>query len=168
MCGAGSEWYSWHFPELVKIVNDNHLFARLVGSIGAKSSLTDETTAKTSWLARGDHRRPDCRTSDHGRRSFIHGYVFRSFRCVSHYFVCVCVRVQAWICRVDMANSEHFARVWSAWAISARSCRSTSASACTTSHQTSRSSSATCTFTQLSLLLTLSCFVIPRVAAYRQ
>jgi hypothetical protein len=23
------EWYSWHFPELVKIVNDNYQYARI-------------------------------------------------------------------------------------------------------------------------------------------
>jgi len=35
------EWYSWHFPELIKIVNDNILFARLVTLIGDRSSLKD-------------------------------------------------------------------------------------------------------------------------------
>ncbi len=28
------EWYSWHFPELVKIVNDNYQYAQ-VGGTGA-------------------------------------------------------------------------------------------------------------------------------------
>lgn len=37
------EWYSWHFPELVKIVNDNYLYAKLVLLIKDKSSLTDES-----------------------------------------------------------------------------------------------------------------------------
>jgi RNA processing factor Prp31 len=32
-----SEWYSWHFPELIKIVNDNILYARLVRLIGMHS-----------------------------------------------------------------------------------------------------------------------------------
>ncbi|OZJ04580.1 hypothetical protein BZG36_02775 [Bifiguratus adelaidae] len=36
------EWYSWHFPELVKIVNDNHQFARLAKFIKNKSNLSEE------------------------------------------------------------------------------------------------------------------------------
>lgn len=37
------EWYSWHFPELNKLVKDNLQFARIVKLIGDKSSLTDES-----------------------------------------------------------------------------------------------------------------------------
>ena len=36
------EWYSWHFPELIKIVGDNYLYARLVMLIQRRSSLTAE------------------------------------------------------------------------------------------------------------------------------
>ena len=36
------EWYSWHFPELVKIVNDNYQYSRLALLIKDKSSLTEE------------------------------------------------------------------------------------------------------------------------------
>ncbi|KAM7253969.1 hypothetical protein ACFE04_027978 [Oxalis oulophora] len=36
------EWYSWHFPELVKIVNDNYLYAKVSKMIKDKSKLTDE------------------------------------------------------------------------------------------------------------------------------
>lgn len=36
------EWYSWHFPELVKMLNDNILYARLVKAIGDKSTLVEE------------------------------------------------------------------------------------------------------------------------------
>ena len=36
------EWYSWHFPELVKIVNDNYQYARLTLVIKDKSTLTEE------------------------------------------------------------------------------------------------------------------------------
>eukprot|EP00325_Prymnesiales_sp_UTEX-LB-985_P000887 CAMPEP_0174702764 /NCGR_PEP_ID=MMETSP1094-20130205/6940_1 /TAXON_ID=156173 /ORGANISM="Chrysochromulina brevifilum, Strain UTEX LB 985" /LENGTH=541 /DNA_ID=CAMNT_0015900583 /DNA_START=82 /DNA_END=1710 /DNA_ORIENTATION=+ len=35
------EWYSWHFPEMVKIVNDNYMFARLVILIKRRDSLSD-------------------------------------------------------------------------------------------------------------------------------
>jgi nucleolar protein 56 len=36
------EWYSWHFPELVKIVNDNYLYAKVSKLIEDKSKLSDE------------------------------------------------------------------------------------------------------------------------------
>ncbi|KAM0752854.1 Nop domain-containing protein [Meredithblackwellia eburnea MCA 4105] len=42
------EWYGWHFPELVKIVPDNHQYARVAKFIGDKSTLSDE---KLSELA---------------------------------------------------------------------------------------------------------------------
>ncbi|KAE9602678.1 hypothetical protein Lal_00050139 [Lupinus albus] len=37
------EWYSWHFPELVKIVNDNYLYAKLTKFIEDKSKLTGDS-----------------------------------------------------------------------------------------------------------------------------
>eukprot|EP00195_Chlamydomonas_chlamydogama_P010551 CAMPEP_0202900590 /NCGR_PEP_ID=MMETSP1392-20130828/11922_1 /ASSEMBLY_ACC=CAM_ASM_000868 /TAXON_ID=225041 /ORGANISM="Chlamydomonas chlamydogama, Strain SAG 11-48b" /LENGTH=495 /DNA_ID=CAMNT_0049587007 /DNA_START=183 /DNA_END=1670 /DNA_ORIENTATION=- len=36
------EWYSWHFPELVKIVNDNYQYARIALLVKDKSTLTEE------------------------------------------------------------------------------------------------------------------------------
>ncbi|BFY98070.1 hypothetical protein BsWGS_01110 [Bradybaena similaris] len=36
------EWYSYHFPELVKIVNDNYMFAKLTGLIGDRTKLTPD------------------------------------------------------------------------------------------------------------------------------
>lgn len=35
------EWYSWHFPELAKIVNDNYLYAKVAKFIEDKSNLTE-------------------------------------------------------------------------------------------------------------------------------
>jgi nucleolar protein 56 len=37
------EWYSWHFPELIKVVSDNHRYARLVLIVKNKKSLTNES-----------------------------------------------------------------------------------------------------------------------------
>ncbi|KAJ8907416.1 hypothetical protein NDN08_007528 [Rhodosorus marinus] len=37
------EWYSWHFPELVKIVPDNYKYARLVNIIRNKQSLDESS-----------------------------------------------------------------------------------------------------------------------------
>lgn len=36
------EWYSWHFPELVKIINDNYLYAKVAKFVDNKSELSDE------------------------------------------------------------------------------------------------------------------------------
>jgi nucleolar protein 56 len=36
------EWYSWHFPELTKIISDHATYAQLVKFIRDKSKLTDE------------------------------------------------------------------------------------------------------------------------------
>jgi len=36
------EWYSWHFPELIKIVNDNTLYARLVVHLQNRDKITRE------------------------------------------------------------------------------------------------------------------------------
>ncbi|KAF7838192.1 nucleolar protein 56 [Senna tora] len=36
------EWYSWHFPELVKIVNDNYLYAKVAKYIEDKSKLSED------------------------------------------------------------------------------------------------------------------------------
>ncbi|ELT94557.1 hypothetical protein CAPTEDRAFT_159443 [Capitella teleta] len=39
------EWYSYHFPELMKIVTDNHMYARLAKMIGDRKTLDDEKMA---------------------------------------------------------------------------------------------------------------------------
>ncbi|KAJ1656923.1 Nucleolar protein 56 [Dispira simplex] len=36
------EWYSWHFPEMSKLVSDNGQYARLANLIGNKSTLSEE------------------------------------------------------------------------------------------------------------------------------
>ncbi|KIW86856.1 uncharacterized protein Z519_12477 [Cladophialophora bantiana CBS 173.52] len=37
------EWYSWHFPELVKIVSDNHKYAKVALFVKDKKILSDES-----------------------------------------------------------------------------------------------------------------------------
>ena len=37
------EWYSYHFPELIKVVPDNYTYARVVEFIKDRKSLTDES-----------------------------------------------------------------------------------------------------------------------------
>ncbi|KAF0907391.1 hypothetical protein E2562_015883 [Oryza meyeriana var. granulata] len=36
------EWYSWHFPELVKIVNDNYIYAKIAKFVVNKSDLAEK------------------------------------------------------------------------------------------------------------------------------
>ncbi|KAL7099270.1 hypothetical protein ACP275_09G072700 [Erythranthe tilingii] len=36
------EWYSWHFPELAKIVNDNYLYAKVAKYVDDKSLLSED------------------------------------------------------------------------------------------------------------------------------
>eukprot|EP00051_Salpingoeca_urceolata_P026753 m.478497 g.478497 ORF g.478497 m.478497 type:complete len:555 (-) comp21153_c0_seq1:138-1802(-) len=44
------EWYSYHFPELVKIVPDNKVYARLVAFIGRRTTLTEDSIEKLEEL----------------------------------------------------------------------------------------------------------------------
>jgi nucleolar protein 56 len=37
------EWYGWHFPELIKIVSENHKYARCALFIGDKKTLSDDS-----------------------------------------------------------------------------------------------------------------------------
>lgn len=37
-----SEWYGWHFPELIKIVSDNYKYCKLVAHIKEKKTLNNE------------------------------------------------------------------------------------------------------------------------------
>ncbi|BFZ59114.1 Nucleolar protein 56 [Saitoella coloradoensis] len=48
------EWYSWHFPELVRIVNDNHQFAKLARFIEDKNRLTDDMLHDIAALVEDD------------------------------------------------------------------------------------------------------------------
>jgi nucleolar protein 56 len=40
-----SEWYGYHFPEMVAIVNDNYLYCRTAQFIKDKKTLTDDSKA---------------------------------------------------------------------------------------------------------------------------
>jgi len=44
------EWYSYHFPELVKIVNDNYKFAHLASMIGNRKTFADERLEEVEEL----------------------------------------------------------------------------------------------------------------------
>ena len=42
-CSVFSEWYSYHFPELAKIVTDNYTYAKVAKYIKDRKSLNDES-----------------------------------------------------------------------------------------------------------------------------
>ena len=48
------EWYSWHFPELVKLVPDNYTYARCAKQIKNKSSLLEADAADALEAITGD------------------------------------------------------------------------------------------------------------------
>lgn len=48
------EWYSWHFPELIKIVSDNHTYAKLALAIGDKKTLSDDKLHDIAALVNDD------------------------------------------------------------------------------------------------------------------
>jgi nucleolar protein 56 len=50
------EWYSWHFPELIKIVSDNITYTKLTIFIGDKSTLTDDSLHDLAALVNDDEQ----------------------------------------------------------------------------------------------------------------
>jgi len=50
------EWYSWHFPELVKIINDNYMYARLVLFIKKRETLSEESKPALSAITMDDDK----------------------------------------------------------------------------------------------------------------
>ena len=45
LCGH-REWYSYHFPELVKLVPDNYMYARTAKLIGSRKEFTEDKLEK--------------------------------------------------------------------------------------------------------------------------
>lgn len=50
------EWYSWHFPELSKIVKDNYIYARVAHEIGDRSSLKEEQIPKLAEMTMDENQ----------------------------------------------------------------------------------------------------------------
>lgn len=36
------EWYSWHFPELSKIITDNNIYTKIIHKVGTRDNVNDE------------------------------------------------------------------------------------------------------------------------------
>jgi len=50
------EWFSWHFPELTKIVNDNAIFTRLVNQVQSRDGVTDEMKEQITNIVLDDEK----------------------------------------------------------------------------------------------------------------
>ena len=48
------EWYSWHFPELVRIVSDNQRYAKCALHIGNKKNLSEDSLHELAKLVEDD------------------------------------------------------------------------------------------------------------------
>mmetsp|Transcript_47491 Transcript_47491/g.124471 ORF Transcript_47491/g.124471 Transcript_47491/m.124471 type:complete len:534 (-) Transcript_47491:397-1998(-) len=48
------EWYSWHFPELVKIINDNYMYARCLLMIKRRDSLSEASLPELTAILMDD------------------------------------------------------------------------------------------------------------------
>jgi len=44
------EWFSWHFPELAKVVTDNHIFCKVVNLIGTREGASEENLEEIGEL----------------------------------------------------------------------------------------------------------------------
>ena len=57
-CMRLKEWFSWHFPELARIVTDNHIFSKCVRLIEKKSNISEaikeDLTAVTQYESIAD------------------------------------------------------------------------------------------------------------------
>lgn len=45
-CMRLREWFSWHFPELARIVSDNHIYTRLVSLIEIRDNANEDLKDK--------------------------------------------------------------------------------------------------------------------------
>jgi nucleolar protein 56 len=48
------EWYGWHFPELTRLINDNHTYCKLVLKIQDKANLSDDNLHEIASLVNDD------------------------------------------------------------------------------------------------------------------
>ena len=55
-CMRLKEWFSWHFPELTKIVNDNNIFSKLVNLVEKRENVTDEMKERITDVVLDDEK----------------------------------------------------------------------------------------------------------------
>lgn len=55
-CMRLKEWYSWHFPELTRIVSDNNIFSKLVNLLEKRDNITDEMKEQITDIVLDDEK----------------------------------------------------------------------------------------------------------------
>jgi nucleolar protein 56 len=50
------EWFSWHFPEMSKIVNDNIIFTKLVDFIEIRENINDDMKEQLTDIVLDDEK----------------------------------------------------------------------------------------------------------------
>jgi len=50
------EWYSWHFPELVKIVNDNIMYAKVARLLQNRTTITEDSLQKLTSVTQDEDK----------------------------------------------------------------------------------------------------------------
>ena len=55
-CMRLKEWFSWHFPELTRIVNDNIIFSKLVYMIEKRENINDEMKENINDIVLDDEK----------------------------------------------------------------------------------------------------------------
>lgn len=58
-CMRVREWYSWHFPELAKIVNDNYIYSRVAKFVKDKSTLSDDSMTELADITGDEDKAKD-------------------------------------------------------------------------------------------------------------
>ena len=55
-CMRLKEWFSWHFPELSKIVNDNLIFTRLVKRFQSREAITEDVKEELAEILHDEEK----------------------------------------------------------------------------------------------------------------
>lgn len=56
-CMRLKEWFAWHFPEMTKIVNDNHIYAKLVNLLaGKRENINDELKEELTTITMDEEK----------------------------------------------------------------------------------------------------------------
>lgn len=50
------EWFSWHFPELTKIVNDNIIFTKLINVVEKRDNINDDMKEQITDIVLDDEK----------------------------------------------------------------------------------------------------------------
>lgn len=110
------EWYSWHFPELVKIVNDNYLYAKLAKSIEDKSTLSEDKLSDLTDIV-GDEDKAkeiiEAAKVSMGKISYYTGwnlYVSLSYMHPSNCCFCFIFSTGQDLSPIDLINVQQFAQ----------------------------------------------------------